>query len=222
MNLNFVSYIYVCIMHAYIEFLLISMFHVLKEDSEGGITTFSFQIRTDGLVCPAVAGAPDIADASEVPDTPEAADNNNLCSEAVDQILDGSLCCADAVTVKSAPDSTFVCTPYETDCCETNTSANRIFIGESEQLVKFINEIINSTCLVPGKLELHSVEEAGMGVLCFVVPVVEAVKSSSTPLQRERMAVPLFQQLYRWLSFVPEHLMHNIEGFYVTPLECGA
>ena len=169
MNLNFVSYIYVCIMHAYIEFLLISMFHVLKEDSEGGITTFSFQIRTDGLVCPAVAGAPDIADASEVPDTPEAADNNNLCSEAVDQILDGSLCCdniSDAVTVKSALDSTFVCTPYETDCCETNTSANRIFIGESEQLVKFINEIINSTCLVPncsGKLELHSVEEAGMG-----------------------------------------------------------
>ena len=135
------------------------MFHVLKEDSKGGITTFSFQIRTDGLVCPAVAGAPDIADASEVPDTPEAKDNNNLCSEAVNQILDGSLCCdniSDAVTVKSAPDSTFVCTPYETDCCETNTSANRIFIGESEQLVKFINEIINSTCLVPncsGKLQ---------------------------------------------------------------------
>uniref|UniRef100_A0A1X7UVD0 Uncharacterized protein n=1 Tax=Amphimedon queenslandica TaxID=400682 RepID=A0A1X7UVD0_AMPQE len=127
-------------------------------------------IHTDGFVCPVVAGAPDIlvADACEVPDTPEAADNN-LCSEAIDQILDGSFCddnIADAVTVKSALDCTFVCTPYEAEVCESNGSINRIFIGESEQLVKFINDINNATCLVPkclGKLQLHSVEQAGMG-----------------------------------------------------------
>uniref|UniRef100_A0A1X7VS14 Uncharacterized protein n=1 Tax=Amphimedon queenslandica TaxID=400682 RepID=A0A1X7VS14_AMPQE len=128
------------------------------------------QIHTHEFVCPVVADAPDIhvADASEVPDTPEATDNN-LCSKAVDQIFDGSLCddsIADAVTVKSAPDSIFVCTPYETDFCEIDGSINLIFIGESGQLVKFINEINNATCLVPncsGKLQLHAVEQAGMG-----------------------------------------------------------
>uniref|UniRef100_A0A1X7V5W3 Uncharacterized protein n=1 Tax=Amphimedon queenslandica TaxID=400682 RepID=A0A1X7V5W3_AMPQE len=189
-------------------------------------------IDTDEFVCPVVAAAPNIhvADACEVPDTPEEADNN-LCSKAVDQILNGSLCddnIADAVTVKSVPDSTFVCTPYETDFCETNASLNRIFIGESEQLVKFIDEINNATCLVRnflGKLQLHSVEQAGMEELlafCFIVPVVEAAKSISTPRERERMVVPLFQQLYRWYSFVLELLMHNIEGFFATPLECSA
>uniref|UniRef100_A0A1X7VKY1 Uncharacterized protein n=1 Tax=Amphimedon queenslandica TaxID=400682 RepID=A0A1X7VKY1_AMPQE len=35
------------------------------------------------------------------------------------------------------------------------------------------------------------------------------------------MAVLLFQQLYRWHLFVLELLMHNIEGFFATPLECS-
>uniref|UniRef100_A0A1X7UW32 Uncharacterized protein n=1 Tax=Amphimedon queenslandica TaxID=400682 RepID=A0A1X7UW32_AMPQE len=35
------------------------------------------------------------------------------------------------------------------------------------------------------------------------------------------MAVLLFQQLYRWHSFVLEHHMHNIEGFYAMSLQCS-
>ena len=91
-----------------------------------------------------------------------------------DQVLDGSLCNEDMSEnriVNSAPDATFMCTPFETNCCDTNRNENRIFIAESRQLVKFVDEVNDAACLVAdcsGKLQLHSVEQSGMGgAACF-------------------------------------------------------
>ena len=125
--------------------------------------------------------------------------DGELSREAVcfpeDQVLDGSLCnddMSDNFIVKSAPDATFVCTPFQTNCCETSRNENRIFIAESRQLVKFVDEANDATCLVTecsGKLQLHSVEQSGMGeqlALRFVVAVVEDVKSILTALPNGR------------------------------------
>ena len=88
--------------------------------------------------------------------------------------MDGRFCnkdISDTFIVKSAPDATFVCTPFQTNCCDTNTIENRIFIAESRQLVKFVDEVNDATCLVTecsGKLQLQSVEQSGMGgAACF-------------------------------------------------------
>ena len=95
-------------------------------------------------------------------------------SSSDDQVLDGSLCNEDMSEnriVNSAPDATFMCTPFETNCCDTNRNENRIFIAESRQLVKFVDEVNDAACLVAdcsGKLQLHSVEQSGMGgAACF-------------------------------------------------------